>query len=316
MGEAVTVRSPGPDPQTLAAIAGRYGFAPDAVRPLPQGEANHVYLLGESLVLRIPRDQPERIAGLRKESGVIPAVRAAGMRTPALVDVDDGARFGVPFLVLERCAGVDLERQGDAAVGVAAVYRAVGRQLALLHQVRPGDAPALSELPVDRGDRDDPGALLGPLVDAARLDRATAAWLDGWFHRLAQHRPIDPPRVLIHGDVAPRNLLAGGPVSGLTGIVDWGDAAWADPAMDFAKLPLHHVTDVLTGYLPDGEDAVEFRIWQARALHYHLHWAVAAIGRPAPGPGRPPQPGAGLARLLVVLRFLIDTPDQRWRSFA
>lgn len=34
----------------------------------------------------------------------------------------------------------------------------------------------------------------------------------------------------------------------MTGVIDWGDAAFADPAMDLAKLPLAVVSSVLDGY--------------------------------------------------------------------
>ncbi|WHT23044.1 hypothetical protein N8J89_18820 [Crossiella sp. CA-258035] len=70
------------DPRVLARIAAKHGHAAADLRPLPPGEANHVYQLGPDLVLRIPRGNP---ADLHKEAAVIPVVRAAGVATPALV---------------------------------------------------------------------------------------------------------------------------------------------------------------------------------------------------------------------------------------
>lgn len=306
--------SPVPDARTLTAIAQRFGLGIDAIRPLPQGEANHSFLLGDSLVLRIPRNDPALMADLRKEVSVIPTASAAGVRTPALVLYDDGSVAGVPFMVLERVAGTDLERLPADVVSAGELDREVGRQLARLHQIAWSASTSLVAVPVDAGDRNDPRELLRPLVADGRLDEATADWLDQRFGQLATMRLTNPPRVLIHGDIAPRNLLADSLSGRLTGVIDWGDAAWADPAVDFAKLPLARLLDVLTGYLEDETVTGDLRSWQARAFHHHLHWAIAAIGRRDPDTGQPRGSGAAFARLMVILRFLVDTPDRRWRS--
>ncbi|MDW6066278.1 lysM domain receptor-like kinase [Streptomyces sp. FXJ1.4098] len=44
-----------PSRETLAAIATRHGVDIGEVRAAPPGGANHVYHLGDDLVLRIPR---------------------------------------------------------------------------------------------------------------------------------------------------------------------------------------------------------------------------------------------------------------------
>lgn len=84
-----------------AAVAARHGIPPADVHPLPAGVANHVLALGDALVLRVPRG-PDFEADLRKEAALIPVVRAAGVRTPALVEFRDGA------MLLERVPGTDL----------------------------------------------------------------------------------------------------------------------------------------------------------------------------------------------------------------
>ena len=76
----------------------------------------------------------------------------------------------------------------------------------------------------------------------------TARWLTGWFDRLSTHLPASPPMVLVHGDIAPQNLLVSPKTAQLNGIVDWGDAEWADPAVDFAKMPLTGIPAMLDGY--------------------------------------------------------------------
>ncbi|HEY0475423.1 MAG TPA: phosphotransferase, partial [Kribbella sp.] len=71
----------------LAALASRYGVRLEAVREVPGGVANRAFVLGDELFLRIPRTA-EFGRDLRKEVAVIPVARAAGVRTPAIVDFD------------------------------------------------------------------------------------------------------------------------------------------------------------------------------------------------------------------------------------
>ena len=306
-----------PDPATLATIGDRFGVGFSGIQPLPDGEANHAFRLGDDLVLRIPRDDGQLAADLRKECVVIPVARAAGVLTPEIVAFDDTGRdIDAPYLVVRRVAGTDLARQELPQDQLAAVYRAVGHNLAALHLAGGVDRPSLDGVPTD-DDRLDPCDLLGPLVHEQALDADTAGWLRSWFERLAPCVPDRPPLVLIHGDIAPRNLLADPATGQLTGIVDWGDAAWADPAMDFAKLPLGALPPALEGYLgQDDWSGVALRSWLARAFRYQLHWAVAALGRREAGTGLLRPPGPATAWLMVILRHLSDSHDERWRGLA
>ncbi len=120
-----------PIPEAVAAIARRHRVDPAAVAAAPvQGAANLVYFLGEALVLRIAR--PETAEDLRKEAVVIPAAVRAGVRTPALVDFDDGGGLlEVPYMLVERAPGVTPGRSADDRWRPA--YRELGAELAALH---------------------------------------------------------------------------------------------------------------------------------------------------------------------------------------
>ncbi len=305
-----------PDAEVVAGIAGRFGVDVTEIRSLPAGAANHAWLLGDELVLRIPRDNGSLADDLRKEHVVIPIARGAGVRTPEIVAFDeDPAGLDVPYMVLRRVSGADLARVALSPAHSVAAYWKVGRQLAALHGATANGAVASPLIPIDAGG-DDPRLLLVPLVRDAALDAETADWLHGWFGRLAPFVPAEPPLVLIHGDIAPRNLMVD-PASGeFRAIIDWGDAALAEPAMDFAKLPLAMLAAALEGYLGHDDWAgKELRSWQARAFRYHLHWAVAAIDQRVPETGSLRPPGPAMARLMVVLRFLAGTTDERWHWF-
>ena len=303
-----------PSPEIVAWLVARFGIDPGAIRALPPGEANHTWELGDELVLRIPRSDGALSDDLRKECLVIPIARDAGVRTPAIVACEEGvAATGRPLMVLRRVAGVDLARAGLPETASVPVCREAGRQIARLHAATGKGFAAPAGIPRDDGG-DDPRSLIEPLVAMGGLDRETATWLRDWFDRLAPSVPPTAEPVLIHGDVAPRNLLVD-PTSGtFRAVIDWCDAALADPAMEFAKLPLAMLPAVLEGYL-GREDWTEDTLysWQARAFHYQLHWAVAAIGRRDPGTGTLRTPGPAMARLMVILHFLVTTPDPRWQ---
>ncbi|MFD6990218.1 phosphotransferase family protein [Streptomyces sp. NPDC059943] len=317
-------------------IGARHGVPAEKVRPTASGVANRAYLLGPDLVLRIPRTEAF-VADLVKEAAVIPVARAAGVRTPALVTFDDSRTDAdVPYMVLERVPGVDLAAL-DGAAGAEDVFREVGRELARLHRVTPAGVGELTGVPVEYDpDAAAPHRLVDVLLRDGMLDAEAARWLRGWFDRLAERIPASSPRVLVHGDIAPQNLLvrpgaATGPGSGegaapgrlaLTGIVDWGDAMWADPAVEFAKTPLWGIPAMLDGYREGAGGGAgggahdRSYAWEARVLRYHLTWALARLRHPTPVPGERHWTAPPASRLLGILRFFASSPPEPWPALA
>jgi hygromycin-B 7''-O-kinase len=257
---------------------------------MPAGVANHVYRLGDDLVLRVPRSAATA-ADLRKEAMIVPVAHEAGIRTPNLVAYDEA----VPYLVVALVPGADLtgrDRSPD-------LLRQVGRELAKVHRLR-------LDLPVD-GPRMDPRTLIEDLCATGRLDVENAGWLTRWFDRL------DPPgesRVVVHGDIGPQNLIADD--GQLTGIVDWGDAMLADPATDFAKMPLTDVPAMLDGYRSAGGTGVS----EAGILWHHLAWALGRLTDPAPRPGERPWTAPPASRLIGLVRFFASGPPVPWKDLV
>ncbi|MFJ8744203.1 phosphotransferase family protein [Embleya sp. NPDC127516] len=308
-----------PSHETLAAIAARHGVSVGAVGSILPGAANHVYALGDDLVLRVPRTR-RFLVDLVKEAAVIPAARRAGVRTPDVVAFDDTCSWvDVPYMVLERAAGEDLAGLQPSAADTERVLREVGRELARLHRVSPDSAGAPAGVPVD-DDAGDPRVLVRRLRSGGWIDSGTADWLTGWFERLSVHLPADPPRVLVHGDIAAQNLLVRARPAALTGIVDWGDAQWADPATEFAKIPLTGVAAMLDGYRQEtGEQAPAGsgpRSWEARVLRVHLTWALYRVPDRTPQPGRRHWSAPPAGRLLGLLRFFASGPPSPWAELA
>lgn len=303
-----------------AVIGARHGVPAEKVRPMVSGVANRTYLLGQALVLRIPRTEAF-VADLVKEAAVIPVARAAGVRTPALVTFDDSRTDAdVPYMVLERVPGVDLAGVDGSGAGAEGVFREVGRELARLHRVTPGAVGEPAGVPVEYDpDAGAPHRLVGVLLADGMLDAEAARWLRGWFDRLAERIPGALPHVLVHGDIAPQNLLVGREPLALAGIVDWGDAMWADPAVEFAKTPLWGVPAMLDGYREGGgagADDGSYAALEARVLRYHLTWALARLRAPAPVPGERHWTAPPASRLLGVLRFFASSPPGPWPDLA
>jgi aminoglycoside phosphotransferase (APT) family kinase protein len=311
--------------EALAAIADRYHIPVEDIAPAPApGAANYVYFLGDHLVVRIPRRGGARLAELAKEATVIPAARRAGVRTPAVVTYDDSCSVvGVPYLVIERVRGRDLAALGISPAEAGDAYDEVGRSLARLHRLTRASVGPLPGLGVDEGG--DPRPAVESLAGAGYVDLDAARWLLDWFDRLERWRPADIELAVVHGDASPTNIVVDATSSDVRGagmesatLVDWGDAAWADPAVDFAKIPLRAVPFALEGYLAQVSprsraDAV--RSWSARVLWYHLSWALHRLPHEPRSDERvwtvPPA-----SRLLEVLRFFAGSPPAPWPSLA
>ena len=161
---------------------------------------------------------------LRREAIAAPAARAVGVRAPALVADGAGA-----YNVWERIDGALLDDRRDAGA-----WRDVGRQLAKLHTIDRCDDPRGV---LRRDDKRD----ARPHLHALSPERA--AFVARWLDRL-ERVPAAPLR-LLHYDVHERNVLA--TRDGAT-LIDWGDAAWGDPASDFGSISIGDVPDVLAGY--------------------------------------------------------------------
>ena len=323
--------------QALAAIADRYHIPLEDIAPAPApGAANHVYFLGDRLVLRIPRRGGARLAELAKEATVIPAARQAGVRTPAIVTYDDSCSVvSVPYLVLERVPGRDLAALGIPPRAAAEAYHQLGRSLARLHRLTRTSVGPLPGLGVD--ERGNPRPAVEALATSGYVDGDAARWLLDWFDRLERWLPADVDLAVVHGDASPTNLVVDATTSHVGGsamqsatLVDWGDAAWADPAVDFAKIPLRAAPFALEGYLAGvggggggglGGSGVRSgrgeatRAWSARVLWYHLAWAVHRLAdKPRVDERTWTAPPA--SRLLEVLRFFAESPPEPWPSLA
>lgn len=277
------------------------------------GMVNTVYALGDSFVLRIPRTHPRYAIYLHKESVVVPAARAAGVRTPALV-VFDGSLdlLPVPYAIYERVHAATLGMLHCEPHEAAAAWHELGRDLARLH------VGVLPDGPVGQIEREQAGKDLRLLVE----QRATEGWFTAiesrWFHAwLDRLAPLvgaaanGLPHRLLHADTQPTNVMVAAGSLAYRAVIDWGDARWGDVAGDFLGPPLRAVPYLLAGHrdlaLLDADDTIE-----ARILWGQLRFTLGVLPRgAAAGLSWGERP---LTRLLEIVRFFGEAPSSRWAA--
>jgi aminoglycoside phosphotransferase (APT) family kinase protein len=299
-------------PQTIRAIADRHGLDIAAgVERLPDaGIVNAIYRLGETAILRVPRNHAGCIADCCAEAIAVPAARAVGVRTPRLLAFDDSLDvLPVPYTIYQCVPGRSLEASGAAPDDAARIWREVGRDLARLHVGVAVDG-AVAGLP-EMFWRTDPRPMLVQRAEEGWLTSLEVGWMTAWLDRLAPAALAPLPIRLLHGDVQGSNVLVSPEPTRYEALLDWGCASLGDVACDFAGLALRAVPHLLAGHrevaAPDGDDTIEARIvWR------HLQIALHMLPRGAvPGRSWAEHP---LPMLLEVMRFFADPPDERWRA--
>ncbi len=213
------------------------------VETLAVGFDNTVFLVDRTWAVRFPRRQMGADL-FAKEVQLLPVLAARlplPVPVPELVGRPAGG-YPWPFWAGRLLPGVEV---ADAALpehGRDRLGAGVGAFLRELH--RPELATALGAgLPQDPMLRATPAAR-GP-IGRASLDRLEAAgrWQAGsaldvaYDALLAEGAGLGPPdpdgAVLVHGDLHLRHVLVD-PDGVPTGVIDWGDACLADPALDLS----------------------------------------------------------------------------------
>lgn len=234
------------DPEMIDAILARHGVSgPWEVLP-SIGLANHVFATRD-VVLRVATDHPDGVVDARTESVAAPVARAAGVLTPRLIAFDDTRTLVKrPFSLWERVHGETLGLARLSPYQTANVWRGVGRELARLH-VR------IRECADPDGYLDEPGrdqdidAVVSRLVDAEKLDIATAGQVVRLADSLRPYAAAGTEICFTHNDIHSMNIMCS-PDGELSAVIDWGDAGWGDPAVDFAGISLDAIRQALDGY--------------------------------------------------------------------
>ena len=211
------------------------------------GVANRIYAT-QDVVLRVATDHPDAIVDARTESIAAPVARQASILTPQLVAFDDSRMFvDRPFSLWERVHGETLGLLDLCGSIREGVWREVGQQISRLHD-------RVRSCPDPNGYLDTPGREL-------RLDLVLQRFADSGHASSDDVREIENlnsdlspfisrggvPNCFLHNDLHEWNIMCGRK-GGLLALIDWGDAGWGDPTLDFAAVPLDSISAVLEGY--------------------------------------------------------------------
>ncbi|MBW3570133.1 MAG: aminoglycoside phosphotransferase family protein [Gemmatimonadetes bacterium] len=270
------------DPELVRAMFARHGVRGPWAPLHATGVANRIYATRD-VVLRVATDHPDAVPDARTESVAAPAAFAAGILTPRLIAFDDSRSVvDRPFSLWERVHGETLGLLQLDPPRKADLWRRVGRELSRLHH-------RVTLCPDPAGYLDTPGRpldlhpLLQRLAAAGRVDRTAMIKITRLIDELAPHVAAARTLRFVHDDIHPMNVMCS-PDGGLLAIIDWGDAGWGDPTLDFAAVPLDCVQHAVEGYTLDTPGALgdfpEARfVWDK--LHYTLEEAWEN-GEPVP----------------------------------
>ena len=275
-------------PTLIRALASKHGIEGEPMLLPNGGMVYEAWLIGEDHVLRIIRAKgcDEEVP---REAAVVPLVVAAGMQAPRLVafDVAGDPR---PYTIYERAAGELLGYVECDPMEFEPAYREIGRQIAMLGRIQVPEQSSGQFLKAKRG---------GPLKSLARaVSKGVIAPSDAdaivdWVERTRPLLGRCRRRVLLHQDIHPWNLFVDRATHTLTAIIDWGDAAFGDPAFEFASMPLVAVPAMLEGYQEAGGrpdpgfvprilwNGISLAMWEIRELdpaEYDRRWWRLAPG--------------------------------------
>jgi aminoglycoside phosphotransferase (APT) family kinase protein len=195
------------DAEILRAVAARHGLDRSDVERLPDtGIINAVYRFGRHAIVRIPRNHPDFVADARREVVAVPAARAVGVRTPALLAFDDRLDLlPVPYTVYERVPGASLESLPLDPADTAEVWREHGRTLACIH-AGVTVTEEIARLGVRRAEHD-PHRIVDDRAEQGWLSHLEARWLGRWLDRLAPAALEPMPPRFLHGDTQAANVM-------------------------------------------------------------------------------------------------------------
>lgn len=176
-----------------------------------------------------------------------------------------------PFSLWERVHGetVGLARLSPEAT--EKVWRSVGRELARLHLrvTQCADPNNYLDDPARPHDVED---AVGRLVDAGTLASEQGEQVVD-LARVVRPSLTEPVESrFIHDDVQPMNIMCTA-TGDLLALIDWGDAGWGDPVLDFAAMPVTAVPAALAGHETEAPGFLG-AVPEARVAWYKLVDAV------------------------------------------
>jgi aminoglycoside phosphotransferase (APT) family kinase protein len=215
-------------------------LSPATCEPIAEGWDNTAFRVNGRYLFRFPRREVA-VALLETEARVLPRIRdRLPLRVPEPVFFGrPGRRFPWPFLGHPLVPGSTVPRAAWSDRDRARAAPVLGRFLAALHAIDPGEARGWGVAPDELGRLE-----VSRRAPQARenLERIRSRGLLGPERFAAFGRVLDAagafagPRSsehLVHGDLYAGQILVGDRRE-IIGVIDWGDTHLGDPASDLA----------------------------------------------------------------------------------
>lgn len=294
--------------QDIQAFLAHHGLPTGPLTPIStQAVVNEVYFVGDGHVVRINRPTIETDDAYT-ESVAVPAVRAAGIKTPELLVFDDSRSIlNTVVTVYERAPGLALGRLRVDQSELPSLYREIGAEVARIQRLVTTVDDPLGRL--DPCELYDSRRLAHKAFDRGQIESVTFDWLIRWLDRVEPATQATRPLVFSHSDLHSFNTLVLESPLRLSCVIDWGDAGWADPSDDFTCVPLWAVAWMIEGYEAEGgtfDASMAGRIvWQV--LGAMLDWEDRTAD----------EPWSPLTNSLWanLVRFSRMDLDDRWRPW-
>lgn len=221
-------------------IQAQHGIGEHFIDRETSGLANYLYM-SEHYVLRIPTDHEEAQNDAYTEAVAAPRAYEQGIATPYLVVFNDERNI-LPksYSIWERIDGVSLDNySGSSSVNC---WISVGKELAAVHS-----RITTCEDPQERLDTPDRDYTKEGLEKALKALPRPSKLLERIVETHYTTDTFTYEKRFVHGDIHEGNILIREPDTFLS-LIDWGDAGWADPAIDFYLISPHWITYALWGY--------------------------------------------------------------------
>ncbi len=250
-------------------------------RYLSEGWDSAAWEVNGNLIFRFPK-RAEVATWLRREIALLPALAAAlPVPIPHFIHLAlSGAPTDptLPFVGYRKLEGVFLDTAPQFLHPASPLLSPLAAFLRALHAF-PHERAIVAGLPAatwetwlahwhtfaERTMRDDDPA----------LDPPTRAWVASFRAAfLAELDLAECPLALTHHDLALEHILADPTGTQITGVIDWGDLALGDPALDFAGFAgtcdTATLAALLVAYGPVDDGFQRRARWYARLAPFHL----------------------------------------------
>ena len=219
---------------------------PLKIKPKGEGWDNVVLLVNDEYLFRFPRRQIA-VGLLENEARILPKIRSRlPLSIPELIyQGEPESQFPWPFLGYRFLKGETACKAHLSEDERRKLAPVLGNFLSHLHRISEGEATALGAIPDQLGRLDTKIRIPQALDTLNKLKEFEIfSDLDPLYSIVDQSKNLAETgrKCLLHGDLYVRHLLIDSDRS-LTGIIDWGDVHFGDPAPDlsvvFTVLPPH-----------------------------------------------------------------------------